>query len=258
MKPLILADAPLYPQITDSYMSVARSPDPLPESPMRRTDRLFDLIQILRDGRLHRASDMALRLGVSVRTIWRDVATLAASGLPVEGERGVGYLLRAPITLPPMILNATELEALRLGLRLVAQGNDPALARAARGLATKIAAVTPQPNRAEPDDLHAFAGQKPANAPAHLPVMRAAIRSRERLTITYIEPSGRESHLDIHPLQLALSGKVRTLAAFCETREDFRSFRVDRIIAVTRTGEPFPDHPARNPQAFRASAGQTP
>ena len=87
---------------------------------MRRTDRLFDLIQILRDGRLHRASEMAARLGVSVRTIWRDVATLAASGLPVEGERGVGYILRAPITLPPMILNAVELEALRLGLRLAA------------------------------------------------------------------------------------------------------------------------------------------
>ncbi|EKD61451.1 MAG: hypothetical protein ACD_54C00232G0004, partial [uncultured bacterium] len=91
---------------------------------MRRTDRLFDLIQILRDGRLHRASEIAERLGVSVRTIWRDMTTLMASGLPVEGERGVGYILRAPITLPPMILNAVELEALRLGLRLATEHPD--------------------------------------------------------------------------------------------------------------------------------------
>ena len=224
---------------------------------MRRTDRLFDLIQILRDGRLHRASDMAQRLGVSVRTIWRDVATLAASGLPVEGERGVGYLLRAPITLPPMILNAAELEVLRLGIRLVAEGQDRGLARAARGLATKIAAVTPQPTALEPDDLHHFPGQKAANAPAHLPIIRAAIRARERLTITYIEPNRRESHLDVQPLQLALSGKLRTLTAFCEGRKDFRSFRVDRIIAVTRTGELFPNDPARGLVAWRANAGVT-
>lgn len=222
---------------------------------MRRTDRLFDLIQILRDGRLHRASDMAQRLGVSVRTIWRDVATLSASGLPVEGERGVGYLLRAPITLPPMILNAAELEVLRLGLRLVAQGTDPRLGRAARGLATKIAAVTPQPTTPDADDLHSFPGQKAANAPAHLPIMRAAIRARERLAITYIEPNGRESHLDIQPLQLGLSGKIRLLTAYCETRQDFRSFRADRIIAVARTGELFPDDPARNLVQWRATTG---
>ena len=224
---------------------------------MRRTDRLFDLIQILRDGRLHRAADMAARLGVSVRTIWRDVATLAASGLPVEGERGVGYLLRAPITLPPMILNAAELTVLRAGIRLVAMGDDPGLARAARGLATKIAAVTTQPTTAEPDDLHHFPGQKPANAPAHLPLLRAAIRTRERMSITYIEPSGQESHLDIQPLQLGLSGKLRVLAAYCETRKDFRSFRVDRIIAVARTGESFSNTPTRSLAAWKAITAAT-
>ena len=222
---------------------------------MRRTDRLFDLIQILRDGRLHRASDMAQRLGVSVRTIWRDVSTLAASGLPVEGERGVGYLLRAPITLPPMILNAAELEVLRTGIRLVAQGVDADLARAARGLAVKIAAVTPQPTTPQPDDLHSFSGQKPANSPAHMPLMRAAIRARERLTITYIEANGRESHLDIRPLQLVQAGKLRSLTAWCENGQDFRSFRADRIIAVTRTFETFDDDPARNLLAWRASSG---
>ncbi len=231
---------------------------------MRRTDRLFDLIQILRDGRLHRAQDLAARLGVSVRTIWRDVSTLMASGLPVEGERGVGYLLRAPITLPPMILTAEELQVLRLGIGMVCTGTDAALARAARGLASKIAAVTPKPTTPLPEgsDPTALPGQMPANAPAHLPMFRAAIRTRERLTISYIEPNGQESHLDIRPLLLGLSGKVRTLTAFCETRLDFRSFRIDRIIAVARTREVFPSEPGRRLADWRArntnaSAGAT-
>jgi predicted DNA-binding transcriptional regulator YafY len=219
---------------------------------MRRTDRLFDLIQILRDGRLHRATDMAERLRVSVRTIWRDVATLAASGLPVEGERGVGYILRAPITLPPMILNALELEALREGLRLAAQSPEPTLARAARALAKKIASVTPAPTRDDPGDLFAFPGPTDNRAPAHLPSLRRAIKAQERVTITYIDPRGLESHRDIRPLALDKNARVSTLAAYCEARGDFRSFRVDRIVAVTPTGERFPDEPGRSLAAYRA------
>ncbi len=219
---------------------------------MRRTDRLFDLIQILRDGRLHRGAEMAGRLEVSVRTIWRDMATLMASGLPVEGERGVGYILRAPITLPPMILTAAELEALRLGVRLVAEGADAGLARAARGLAAKIAAVTPQPTLAEADDLFAFPGKAAARASPHLPILRRAIRAGQRLTITYIDPKGAESHRDIRPLQLEFWGRVRTLAAFCEARLAFRSFRVDRIVAVAETGEVWPVEAGRGLADYRA------
>ncbi len=218
---------------------------------MRRTDRLFDLIQILRDGRLHRASEMATRLQVSVRTIWRDVATLAASGLPVEGERGVGYILRAPITLPPMILNAVELEALRLGLRLAAGGEDAALAAAARALAKKIASVTPAPTRGDPGDLFAFPGPTDNRAPAHLPVLRRTIKAQERVTITYIDPRGLESHRDIRPLALEKNARVSTLAAWCEARGDFRSFRVDRIMAVNPTGEVFADEPGRRLVDYR-------
>ena len=114
---------------------------------MHRPDRLFELIRILRDGRLHTARDIAGRLGVSVRTIWRDMATLEASGVPVEGERGVGYILRQPITLPPMILTVEEMEALRLGMRLVADGADPGLARAARSLASKPRMTRPTRTR---------------------------------------------------------------------------------------------------------------
>jgi predicted DNA-binding transcriptional regulator YafY len=213
-----------------------------PENPMRRTDRLFDLIQILRDGRLHRASEISERLGVSVRTIWRDMNTLMASGLPVEGERGVGYILRAPITLPPMILNAVELEALRLGLRLATEAPDTALARAARALAKRVAAVTPAPSK-DPDDLFAFPGKTDNRAPKHLPPLRRAIKAGERLTITYIDPQGHESHRDIRPLALEKHARVSTLAAWCEARGDFRSFRVDRIVAVSPTGEAFPIEP---------------
>lgn len=218
---------------------------------MRRTDRLFDLIQILRDGRLHRAAEMADALGVSVRTIWRDMATLMASGMPVEGERGVGYILRAPITLPPMILSGAEIEALRLGLRLVAEGEDAGLARAARSLAGKIASVTPAPPEA--DGLFDVAGTADTVPPAHLPQIRGAIRGRERLAITYIDPEGRESHRDIRPLVLDLAGRIWTLGAWCEARAGFRSFRVDRIVALTATGEIFDPEPGRELADFRAS-----
>ena len=111
---------------------------------MRRTDRLFDLIQTLRDGRLHRAGDMAERLGVSSRTIWRDMAILAAAGLPVQGERGVGYLLRGAITLPPMLLSVDEADALQFALGLAAQGDDARLAKAAKSLGEKFAVILPQ------------------------------------------------------------------------------------------------------------------
>lgn len=220
---------------------------------MRRTDRLFDLIQILRDGRLHRASEMAGRLEVSVRTIWRDMATLMSSGLPVEGERGVGYMLRAPIMLPPMILTTEELEALKLGMRLVADGADPGLSRAARNLAGKIAAVVPAGNQSDDDDLFVFSGDQVARAAPHLPMLRQAIKAHERLTITYLDLTGRETHRDIRPLQLEFWGRVWTLAAYCEARAGFRAFRVDRIMAVTPTGETFPDEPGTTLADYRAS-----
>lgn len=218
---------------------------------MRRTDRLFDLIQILRDGRLHRAAELAERLEVSVRTIWRDMATLMASGLPVEGERGVGYILRAPLTLPPMILTPEEMEALRLGVRLVAEGVDPGLGRAARNLAAKIAAVMPAPVEAVDDGLFVFSGGEAQRAAPHLPRLRRAIRVQERLSITYIDTSGQETHRDIRPLRLEFWGRVWTLAAFCEARMDFRSFRIDRILALSETGETFPDEPGRGLEDYR-------
>ncbi len=208
---------------------------------MSRSIRLFDLIQILRDGRLHRASDMAQDLGVSVRSIWRDMATLAASGMPVEGERGVGYILRQPITLPPMMLQPTELIALRLGVRLVAEGADPNLAAAARSLAGKIATVAPAPRDSElSDDLFTPSPPTAHRASPHLPMLRKAIRQSERLTIAVLDGAGQLIQRDIRPLALALTGQTWVLAAWCDTKTGFAAFGLDRLLDIVPRGEAFP------------------
>ncbi|NBE08964.1 helix-turn-helix transcriptional regulator [Paragemmobacter ruber] len=111
---------------------------------MKRDDRLYDLIQIMRDGRLHTAAELAAAVGVSARTIWRDMAVMAQTGLPVEGERGLGYILRSPLMLPPTLMTADELEALVEGLRHVAEEDANPRARAARSLLSKVATLMPQ------------------------------------------------------------------------------------------------------------------
>lgn len=222
---------------------------------MPRSDRLFDLIHMLRDGRLHRASELAERMGVSVRTVWRDMATLMQSGLPVEGERGVGYILRAPLALPPMMLTAAELDALRLGLTHVALGDQATLARAARSLAGKIAAVTPAPKDASADDLFAFQPKRRAKPKPHLPQLRAAIRAKERVTLTYIESNNQENHMDVRPLHVDLKARIWMLACWCEQRCDFRTLRIDRIQAITRTAERFMPEPGKTLIDYRAVTG---
>lgn len=213
---------------------------------MRRTDRLFELIQILRDGRLHTAQVMAERLEVSTRTIWRDMATLIASGLPVEGERGMGYLLREPITLPPLTLTPDEVQALTLGLQLVTSGADPSLAAAAGSLWAKVAAVLPTRLMAgSGEETWVFPGDEALAAARHLPGLRRAIRLRERVVIHYKDGTGTLTERLVRPLILEFWGRVWTLATWCETRHDFRSFRVDRIESLRPTGETFPDQPGR-------------
>lgn len=206
---------------------------------MPRSDRLFDLIQILRDGRLHRASDLAAVLGVSVRSIWRDMAVLAASGMPVEGERGVGYILRQPITLPPMMLSAAEMLALRAGLRLVAAGADPALGLAARSLAAKIATLAPAP-REEAEDLFTPRGADPQRASPQLPLLRKAIRQGERLTLALLDDHGQLTQRDIRPLALSLTAGTWTLGAWSEASGGFEDFGLDRVVDIVPRGETFP------------------
>lgn len=211
---------------------------------MRRTDRLFELIQILRDGRLHTARDMADRLEVSTRTLWRDMATLIASGLPVEGERGVGYILREPVTLPPLTLTEEEVQALTLGLQLVTRGADPSLTRAAESLLGKVTAVLPaRLLDGIGQETWVFPGAEALAAARHLPVLRQAIRLHQRVVIVYVDNAGQPTERVVRPLLLEFWGRVWTLASWCETRQALRSFRVDRIQALRLTGEPFPDEP---------------
>ena len=198
---------------------------------MRRTDRLFELIQILRDGRLHRGRDLAERLGVSVRTLYRDMDTIIASGIPVEGERGLGYMMTAPITLQPLNLTLTELEALHLGLSVVSKAADEELQRAAHTLSEKVDAVLPE-DRSAPATGWGFAVYPFAEAArgfVHMAPLRAAIRSRRKIEITYAAPEKPETRRTVRPLQMEYWGRVWTLTSWCELRNDFRVFRVDRI-----------------------------
>ena len=214
---------------------------------MRRTDRLFELIQILRDGRLHRAADMAERLEVSVRTIYRDMDTLAASGVPVEGERGVGYMMTAPVTLPPLNLTMAELEALHLGMAVVGAAADEELQGAAKSLSAKIDAVLPE-DRAAPPNGWGFAVYPFADAAAgfaHMPGLRAAIRARQKVEIAYADVEGAETERTIRPLQLDYWGRVWTVTGWCELRDDFRVFRVDRIRGMEVLPELFVDEPGK-------------
>ncbi len=217
---------------------------------MPRSDRLFDLIQILRDGRLHRAADLAAALQVSVRSIWRDMAVLSASGMPVEGERGVGYILRIPLTLPPMMLSPPEMMALRHGIRLVAAGTDPALAAAARSLAAKIATVAPAP-RDDGEDLFTARTTEPQRAAPQLPVLRKAIRQAERLTIALLDDQGQLTQADIRPLALSLTEGTWVLAAWSDQKAGFEDFSLDRMLDVVPRGETFPREPGKRLTDYR-------
>jgi predicted DNA-binding transcriptional regulator YafY len=212
---------------------------------MRRTDRLFDLIQILRDGKLHRAADLAEELQVSTRTVWRDMSTLMSSGLPIEGERGVGYLLREPITLPPVALTRDEFEALRLGVALVASAADPSLARAAANLRAKIAAVSPAGTQEAVADTFVFSSPEAARAARHLGLIRRAIREHLTLDMTYRDLSGTETRRRVRPLQLEFWGRAWTLTAWCDLRNDFRVFRVDLVESLAHDGGAFLPEPGK-------------
>ena len=214
---------------------------------MRRTDRLFEIIQILRDGKLHLARDIAARLEVSTRTIYRDMDTLVASGVPVEGERGVGYMVREQITLPPLTLTPEELEALNLGMAIVAEAADADLKSAAQSLAAKVDAVLPTEVIAEADAwkfaVYPFADV--ARGFAHMPTLRAAIKSRQKLAMQYRRLDGTLTDRTIRPLHMEYWGRVWTLTAWCETRGDFRVFRVDLIEEVRALPELFLDEPGK-------------
>lgn len=210
---------------------------------MRRTDRLFDIIQILRDGKLYRAQDIAERLEVSTRTIYRDMDTLTASGIPVEGERGVGYMITQAISLPPLTLTSAELEALNLGLAIVGQAADDTLKIAADTLADKIDAVLPAQTIAEADAwkfaVYPFAD--PTRNLTHMPLLRSAVKARQKVRLTYTSRQGAVTSRVIRPLHMEYWGRVWTLTSWCELRADFRVFRLDLIESAEALPDLFVD-----------------
>ncbi len=221
---------------------------------MRRTDRLFELIQILRDGRLHKGVDLAERLGVSLRTVYRDMETLMNSGVPVEGERGLGYAMTAPITLPPLNLTLTELEALHLGMAVVSEAADDELKRAAQSLSEKIDAVLPE-DRTAPSAGWGFAVYPFAEAARgfeHMAPLRAAIRTRRKVEISYEDLKGEITERTVRPLQMEYWGRVWTVTTWCERREDFRVFRVDRIRTIEITFDEFDEEPGKTLKDYLA------
>jgi predicted DNA-binding transcriptional regulator YafY len=221
---------------------------------MRRTDRLFEIILLFRHGKLLTGEDIAKKLEVSLRTVYRDVETLVASGVPIEGERGVGYLLREPVFLPPLTLKETELEALHLGMAIVARSADVELAHAALDLLKKIDAVIPN---GRPRSTHTWghAVHVPARLPGELQafsVIRQARTEHRKLDLQYTTPDEAITRRIVRPLQVEFWGKVWTLTAWCELRGDFRVFRIDRITQCTLCDDHFQDDAGKRLSDFLA------
>ncbi len=210
---------------------------------MRRADRLMALIQHLRDGALHKAADLAAATDVSLRTIYRDMDTLAASGVPIEGERGIGYRVTAAITLPPLNLTMTEVEALHIGLLAVGQNGDAELSSAARTLSAKLDAVMPE-DRSRAPSGYGFAIYPFADAARgfqYLPMIRQAIRARQKLKLTM-----HDSDQTVRPLQLDYWGRLWTCVVWNEKIRDFAELRVDQITALKTLPSLFVDEAGKS------------
>lgn len=210
---------------------------------MSRAQRLLDLIQELR-GHRHPVSGATLAevLRISLRTLYRDIETLKAQGAHIDGEPGVGYVLRPGFMLPPLMFSEEEIEAIVLGSQWVAKRTDAALGAAARTALAKIAAVLPDDLKAGLDTSGLMVGPGDAIAAgdAELPVIRLAIRTERKLRIDYVDGGGRDSNRMIWPFALGFFDRVRVVAAWCETRDGFRHFRTDRISKLQLVDKRYP------------------
>jgi predicted DNA-binding transcriptional regulator YafY len=214
---------------------------------MRRADRLFHIIQLVRGRRLTTAAYLAQRLEVSERTIYRDVSDLQSQGVPLEGEAGVGYRLGAGFDLPPMMFTQDEAKALVASVRMAQGWLDPALANGAQDALGKMLSVLPLEARAAAEALAVFGPPSGLTAAAQrtLQTLREAVQERRKVFIQYRDLSEKTSERTLRPLGCFYWGKVWTLAAWCERRGDFRSFRVDRVTYVRRLEDRFRDEPGR-------------
>ena len=208
---------------------------------MRRADRLFQIVQYLRGGRLVTAAMLAERLEVSERTIYRDVADLQSTGVPIDGEAGVGYVMRSGYDLPPLMFTRDEIVALVLGIRMVKSWGGIGMARAAAEALVKIELVLPEVERARVADTNVFAPpmELTDEVRERIDLVERAIEACAILRFGYEDRQGATTERSVHPLGLWFWGKVWTLVAWCETREDFRMFRLDRTTGLAITGEQF-------------------
>jgi len=214
---------------------------------MRRADRLFQIVQLIRGRRLTTAAFLARRLEVSERTVYRDVADLQHQGVPIEGEAGIGYRLGAGFELPPLMFTQDEARALVAAARLAQSWVDAAMAGDIENALGKILSVLPPAARTSAEALALYAPAIAMNdaTRAHLQALREAVQARQKLRLDYRDVNDAASRRTVRPLGCFYWGKVWTLSAWCELRGDFRGFRVDRIDAVQVLDERFRDEPGK-------------
>lgn len=212
---------------------------------MRRADRLFQIVQFLQGRRLTTAAQLAEWLQVSERTIYRDVQDLSASGVPIEGEAGVGYRLRKEFHLPPLMFTVAEIQALTIGARMVAAWSGESLGREARSALSKITAALPQGKQHNIENTRLYAPIVCRPSRQHgatlFDQIHQAIEVRHRCLVRYTDAKQAHTERYIWPLALYFWGYTWSLGAWCEHRQDFRNFRLDRILALDLLEEHYPD-----------------
>jgi predicted DNA-binding transcriptional regulator YafY len=215
---------------------------------MSKSERLLELMQLLRLHRVPVAGDvLAAELGISLRTLYRDIAALQAQGAEIEGTPGRGFRLKPGFLLPPLMFPEEEIEALVLGTRWVAARTDPTLSRAGRSALARIAAVLPPDMRDQLEqtalfvpDVRSLAQPLKPDGPPLLPRLREAIRDEFKIRISYRSEKGEETERVIWPIAVAFFEQVQVVPAWCELRQDFRNFRIDRIATLALTTEHYP------------------
>jgi predicted DNA-binding transcriptional regulator YafY len=220
---------------------------------MRRAERLFRLVNELRSRGVSRAEDLAAYFEISVRTVYRDIAHLQASGLPIEGEAGVGYLLRPGFDLPALTFTFEQIDALAIGLSFVEVAGDSSLSEAAREVRAKLQASLPEPDQRKLENAPLFASRRDGRANPFLKVIRRAIRETKVLHLEYKDAEGSLTDRRVNPLAIWAFTDGWLFAGWCQHRNDFRAFRLDRIAVISETGDRFPDLPDQNLQAYLAT-----
>ncbi|MEE1611986.1 helix-turn-helix transcriptional regulator [Microvirga sp. CF3016] len=209
---------------------------------MRKAARLFEIIQILRRSETPvTAADIARSLNVTPRSIYRDIAALQAMRVPIQGGRGIGYILRSGFDLPPLMFSIEETEAIVLALALLERTGDVALKTSAKRVSQKIAAAVPSPLRQvlAANTLHAWGTVAQAPSGIDLAVVRAAIRAERKIQIHYRDEQGRRTSRTIRPIALIYYSEAANIVAWCELRQDLRHFRAERVEGAVQTGEFF-------------------